>query len=123
MPSRASRVTQGWWAPPAPCQPGSTRMLSVSSLSVCFATSERSPRDAAPAARPRRVPAQLSPCLLQVHPASLPQAASRHSSPPLCCRFTHPLMLGSGMHTTGIPHPAIVPHSGKQEMEHYDRNM
>ncbi|NXV79884.1 TCF7 factor, partial [Atlantisia rogersi] len=40
-----------------------------------------------------------------------------------CCRFTHPLMLGSGMHTTGIPHPAIVPHSGKQEMEHYDRNM
>ncbi|XP_069725491.1 transcription factor 7 isoform X6 [Phaenicophaeus curvirostris] len=38
-------------------------------------------------------------------------------------RFPHPLMLGSGMHTTGIPHPAIVPHSGKQEMEHYDRNM
>ncbi|XP_074959023.1 transcription factor 7 isoform X5 [Phalacrocorax aristotelis] len=38
-------------------------------------------------------------------------------------RFTHPLMLGSGMHTSGIPHPAIVPHSGKQEMEHYDRNM
>ncbi|XP_064886053.1 transcription factor 7 isoform X2 [Columba livia] len=37
--------------------------------------------------------------------------------------FPHPLMLGSGMHTTGIPHPAIVPHSGKQEMEHYDRNM
>ncbi|KAJ7420891.1 hypothetical protein WISP_46051 [Willisornis vidua] len=37
--------------------------------------------------------------------------------------FTHPLMLGSGMHTTGIPHPAIVPHSGKQDMEHYDRNM
>uniref|UniRef100_A0A669PVV0 Transcription factor 7 n=1 Tax=Phasianus colchicus TaxID=9054 RepID=A0A669PVV0_PHACC len=37
--------------------------------------------------------------------------------------FTHPLMLGSSMHTTGIPHPAIVPHSGKQEMEHYDRNM
>ncbi|XP_074866194.1 transcription factor 7 isoform X6 [Carettochelys insculpta] len=38
-------------------------------------------------------------------------------------RFTHPLMLSSGMHTTGIPHPAIVPHSGKQEMEHYDRSM
>ncbi|XP_065704859.1 transcription factor 7 isoform X5 [Patagioenas fasciata] len=37
--------------------------------------------------------------------------------------FPHPLMLGSSMHTTGIPHPAIVPHSGKQEMEHYDRNM
>ncbi|XP_043346756.1 transcription factor 7 isoform X4 [Dermochelys coriacea] len=38
-------------------------------------------------------------------------------------RFTHPLMLSSGMHTTGIPHPAIVPHSGKQEMDHYDRSM
>ncbi|XP_039341185.1 transcription factor 7 isoform X6 [Mauremys reevesii] len=37
--------------------------------------------------------------------------------------FTHPLMLSSGMHTTGIPHPAIVPHSGKQEMDHYDRSM
>ncbi|XP_063269836.1 transcription factor 7 isoform X3 [Prinia subflava] len=43
--------------------------------------------------------------------------------PPSMGWFTHPLMLGSGMHTTGIPHPAIVPHSGKQEMEHYDRNM
>ncbi|XP_075756492.1 transcription factor 7 isoform X3 [Pelodiscus sinensis] len=38
-------------------------------------------------------------------------------------RFTHPLMLSSGMHTTGIPHPAIVPHSGKQDMDHYDRSM
>ncbi|XP_068947932.1 transcription factor 7 isoform X1 [Petaurus breviceps papuanus] len=39
-------------------------------------------------------------------------------------RFTHPsLMLGSGMHTTGIPHPAIVPHSGKQELQHYDRGL
>ncbi|XP_068947934.1 transcription factor 7 isoform X3 [Petaurus breviceps papuanus] len=38
--------------------------------------------------------------------------------------FTHPsLMLGSGMHTTGIPHPAIVPHSGKQELQHYDRGL
>ncbi|XP_007473461.1 transcription factor 7 isoform X4 [Monodelphis domestica] len=38
--------------------------------------------------------------------------------------FTHPsLMLSSGMHTTGIPHPAIVPHSGKQELQHYDRGL
>ncbi|XP_030067709.1 transcription factor 7 isoform X3 [Microcaecilia unicolor] len=37
--------------------------------------------------------------------------------------FTHPLMLSPGMHTTGIPHPAIVPHSGKQDMDHYNRNM
>ncbi|XP_061596506.1 transcription factor 7 isoform X8 [Cololabis saira] len=38
--------------------------------------------------------------------------------------FPHSLMLGpSGMHPTGIPHPAIVPPSGKQEHEHYDRNM
>ncbi|XP_068600192.1 transcription factor 7 [Brachionichthys hirsutus] len=38
--------------------------------------------------------------------------------------FPHSLMLGpSGMHPTGIPHPAIVPHSGKQEHEHYDRGM
>ncbi|KAM9312523.1 transcription factor 7 [Gastrophryne carolinensis] len=38
-------------------------------------------------------------------------------------RFTHPLMLGPGMHTTGIPHPAIVPHSGNKELDCYDRNM
>ncbi|XP_073505688.1 transcription factor 7 isoform X13 [Phyllobates terribilis] len=38
-------------------------------------------------------------------------------------RFTHPLMLGSGVHTTGIPHPAIVPHSGNKDMECYDRGM
>ncbi|XP_029439652.1 transcription factor 7 isoform X3 [Rhinatrema bivittatum] len=38
-------------------------------------------------------------------------------------RFTHPLMLSPGMHTTGIPHPAIVPHSGKQDLDHYDRSM
>ncbi|XP_073476882.1 transcription factor 7-like 2 isoform X2 [Aquarana catesbeiana] len=37
--------------------------------------------------------------------------------------FTHPLMLGSGVHTTGIPHPAIVPHSGSKEMDCYERNM
>ncbi|XP_041863573.1 transcription factor 7 isoform X4 [Melanotaenia boesemani] len=38
--------------------------------------------------------------------------------------FPHSLMLGpSGMHPTGIPHPAIVPSSGKQEHEQYDRGM
>lgn len=37
--------------------------------------------------------------------------------------FTHPLMLSSGMHTTGIPHPAIVPHSGNKDLESYERNM
>ncbi|XP_061747417.1 transcription factor 7 isoform X4 [Nerophis ophidion] len=38
--------------------------------------------------------------------------------------FSHSLMLGpSGMHPTGIPHPAIVPPSGKQEHEQYDRGM
>uniref|UniRef100_A0A3Q3K2G8 HMG box domain-containing protein n=1 Tax=Monopterus albus TaxID=43700 RepID=A0A3Q3K2G8_MONAL len=36
----------------------------------------------------------------------------------------HSLMLGpSGMHPTGIPHPAIVPPTGKQEHEQYDRGM
>ncbi|KAM4747943.1 transcription factor 7-like [Rhinophrynus dorsalis] len=38
-------------------------------------------------------------------------------------RFTHPLMLGSGMHTTGIPHPAIVPHSGNKDVDCYERCM
>ncbi|XP_040298358.1 transcription factor 7 isoform X1 [Bufo bufo] len=38
-------------------------------------------------------------------------------------RFTHPLMLGSGVHTTGIPHPAIVPYSGNKDMECYERGM
>ncbi|XP_076024263.1 transcription factor 7 isoform X4 [Genypterus blacodes] len=38
--------------------------------------------------------------------------------------FSHSLMLGpSGMHPTGIPHPAIVPPTGKQEHDHYDRGM
>ncbi|XP_043925181.1 transcription factor 7 isoform X2 [Protopterus annectens] len=36
--------------------------------------------------------------------------------------FPHPLMIGTpSMHSTGIPHPAIVPSSGKQDTEHYDR--
>ncbi|XP_056098731.1 transcription factor 7 isoform X2 [Rhinichthys klamathensis goyatoka] len=38
-------------------------------------------------------------------------------------RFSHSLMLQSGMHPTGIPHPAIVPSSGKQEHDQFDRNM
>ncbi|XP_068457290.1 transcription factor 7 isoform X1 [Clinocottus analis] len=38
--------------------------------------------------------------------------------------FPHSLMLGpSGMHPTGIPHPAIVPPTGKQEHDQYDRGM
>lgn len=41
-----------------------------------------------------------------------------------CTRFSHSLMLGpSGMHPTGIPHPAIVPPTGKQDHEQYDRSM
>ncbi|XP_044083545.1 transcription factor 7 isoform X7 [Neovison vison] len=41
-------------------------------------------------------------------------------------RFTHPsLMLGSGVpgHPAAIPHPAIVPPSGKQELQPYDRSL
>uniref|UniRef100_A0A3Q2I0P0 Transcription factor 7 n=1 Tax=Equus caballus TaxID=9796 RepID=A0A3Q2I0P0_HORSE len=41
-------------------------------------------------------------------------------------RFTHPsLMLGSGVpgHPAAIPHPAIVPPSGKQELQPYDRTL
>ncbi|XP_070427131.1 transcription factor 7 isoform X4 [Equus przewalskii] len=40
--------------------------------------------------------------------------------------FTHPsLMLGSGVpgHPAAIPHPAIVPPSGKQELQPYDRTL
>ncbi|XP_036380243.1 transcription factor 7 isoform X3 [Megalops cyprinoides] len=38
--------------------------------------------------------------------------------------FSPSLVLGpSGMHPTGIPHPAIVPPTGKQDHEQYDRNM
>ncbi|XP_034961342.1 transcription factor 7 isoform X6 [Zootoca vivipara] len=37
--------------------------------------------------------------------------------------ISHPLMLGSGMHTTGIPHPGITSPSRKQEFDHYDRSM
>ncbi|XP_075065875.1 transcription factor 7 isoform X3 [Mixophyes fleayi] len=38
-------------------------------------------------------------------------------------RFTHPLMLSSGVHTTVIPHAAMVPHSGNKDLDCYDRNM
>ncbi|XP_063784774.1 transcription factor 7-like 2 isoform X3 [Pseudophryne corroboree] len=38
-------------------------------------------------------------------------------------RFTHPLMLSSGVHTTVIPHAAMVPHSGNKDMDCYERNM
>ncbi|KAM6225332.1 transcription factor 7 isoform 2-T2 [Rhynchocyon petersi] len=40
--------------------------------------------------------------------------------------FTHPsLMLGSGVpgHPAAIPHPAIVPPSGKQELQPFDRSL
>ncbi|XP_060096445.1 transcription factor 7 isoform X2 [Heteronotia binoei] len=37
--------------------------------------------------------------------------------------LTHPLVLSPGMHATGIPHAGITSHSGKQETDHYDRNL
>ncbi|XP_016410880.1 transcription factor 7 isoform X3 [Sinocyclocheilus rhinocerous] len=37
--------------------------------------------------------------------------------------FSHSLMLQSGMHPTGIPHPAIVPPSGKHEHDQFDRSI
>ncbi|XP_054586723.2 transcription factor 7 isoform X2 [Nothobranchius furzeri] len=60
----------------------------------------------------------LSPCgFRQPYSSSFPSASSYS-------RFPHSLMLGpSGVHPTGIPHPAIVPPTGKQEHEHYDRSM
>ncbi|XP_042182955.1 transcription factor 7-like 2 isoform X4 [Oncorhynchus tshawytscha] len=51
---------------------------------------------------------------------SLPQGGVGQM-PPSMGWFSHSLMLGPGMHSTGIPHPAIVPPSGKQD--HYDRNV
>ncbi|XP_077182958.1 transcription factor 7 isoform X6 [Paroedura picta] len=38
-------------------------------------------------------------------------------------RLTHPLVFSPGMHATGIPHTGITSHSGKQETDHYERNM
>ncbi|CAB1445197.1 unnamed protein product [Pleuronectes platessa] len=60
----------------------------------------------------------LTPCgFRQPYSSNLPGASSYS-------RFPHSLMLGhSGMHPTGIPHPAIVPPSGKQEHDQYDRGM
>lgn len=53
---------------------------------------------------------------------SLPPGGMSQISPSMSW-FPHSLMLGpSGMHPTGIPHPAIVPSSGKQEHDQYDRN-
>ncbi|KAK0154395.1 Transcription factor 7-like 2 [Merluccius polli] len=54
----------------------------------------------------------------QTYSSNLPASSSSYP------RFPHSLMLGpSGMHPTGIPHPAIVPPTGKQEHDHYDRGM
>ncbi|CAK6957321.1 transcription factor 7 isoform X3 [Scomber scombrus] len=60
----------------------------------------------------------LSSCgFRQPYSSNLPSASSYS-------RFPHSLMLGpSGMHPTGIPHPAIVPPSGKQDHDQYDRGM
>uniref|UniRef100_H3DF88 Transcription factor 7 n=1 Tax=Tetraodon nigroviridis TaxID=99883 RepID=H3DF88_TETNG len=61
----------------------------------------------------------LSPCGFRQ-----PYASNLSSTPSSYSRFPHPLMLGpSGMHPTGIPHPAIVPPTGKQEHDQYDRGM
>ncbi|XP_065143691.1 transcription factor 7 isoform X10 [Paramisgurnus dabryanus] len=63
-----------------------------------------------------------------VHRAQSQDISSFYSLPqgqitPSMNWFSHSLMLQPGMHPTGIPHPAIVPSSGKQEHDHYDRNM
>ncbi|KAM9499756.1 transcription factor 7-like 2 isoform 7-T7 [Salvelinus alpinus] len=60
----------------------------------------------------------LSSCgFRQPYSSSLPNSSSYP-------RFSHSLMLGPGMHPTGIPHPAIMPPSGKLDHhDHYDRNM
>ncbi|KAG8008524.1 Lymphoid enhancer-binding factor 1 [Nibea albiflora] len=60
----------------------------------------------------------LSPCGFRQPYSSNLSSASSYS------RFPHSLMLSpSGMHPTGIPHPAIVPPTGKQDHEQYDRSM
>ncbi|XP_029703740.1 transcription factor 7 isoform X1 [Takifugu rubripes] len=61
----------------------------------------------------------LSPCGFRQ-----PYTSNLSSTPSSFSRFPHPLMLGpSGMHPTGIPHPAIVPPTGKQDHDQYDRGM
>ncbi|XP_031729904.1 transcription factor 7 isoform X7 [Anarrhichthys ocellatus] len=66
-----------------------------------------------------------SPPLAGTEPAKTTSYALASSTPVYSTfRFPHSLMLGpSGMHPTGIPHPAIVPPTGKQEHDHYDRGM
>uniref|UniRef100_A0A674AAV0 Transcription factor 7 n=1 Tax=Salmo trutta TaxID=8032 RepID=A0A674AAV0_SALTR len=60
----------------------------------------------------------LSSCgFRQPYSSSLPNSSSYP-------RFSHSLMLGPGLHPTGIPHPAIMPPSGKLDHhDHYDRNI
>ncbi|XP_053702663.1 transcription factor 7 isoform X2 [Synchiropus splendidus] len=54
---------------------------------------------------------------------SLPPGSMSQITPSMSW-FSHSLMLGpSGMHPTGIPHPAIVPPTGKHEHDQYDRGM
>ncbi|GAB5566706.1 transcription factor 7 [Prionailurus iriomotensis] len=74
---------------------------------------------------------QAGPALLST-PCPLPADIDSTSLPPLqplappTPGFTHPsLMLGSGVpgHPAAIPHPAIVPPSGKQELQPYDRSL
>ncbi|KAG9339801.1 hypothetical protein JZ751_022467 [Albula glossodonta] len=62
-------------------------------------------------------PISSCPGFRQPYPSSLPSSSSYSRFPPS-------LVLGpSGMHPTGIPHPAIVPPTGKQEHDQYERNM
>ncbi|XP_051960666.1 transcription factor 7-like isoform X4 [Xyrauchen texanus] len=48
---------------------------------------------------------------------------SQGQIPPSMNWFSHSLMLQSGMHPTGIPHPAIVPSSGKHDHDHFERSI
>ncbi|XP_056297673.1 transcription factor 7 isoform X2 [Pseudoliparis swirei] len=66
---------------------------------------------------------QSQPVYPGLSPFRQPYSSNLHSAASYS-RFPHSLMLGpSGMHPTGIPHPAIVPHTGKQEYDQYDRGM
>ncbi|KAA0720529.1 Transcription factor 7-like 2 HMG box transcription factor 4 T-cell-specific transcription factor 4 [Triplophysa tibetana] len=57
--------------------------------------------------------------------SSYPSATARYCSSAFTAEQseTLPCEEMSGMHPTGIPHPAIVPPSGKQEHDHYERSM
>uniref|UniRef100_W5MVZ9 Transcription factor 7 n=1 Tax=Lepisosteus oculatus TaxID=7918 RepID=W5MVZ9_LEPOC len=60
----------------------------------------------------------------QPYSSSLPTSSSFSRCFLVFSRFPHSLVLGpSSMHPTGIPHPAIVPPTGKQEHDQYDRNI